>query len=644
MVDELLLAAGPSETPVATALGGKGEEQKQDDDMYLPIETLRRQYLDFLSAKQDEIKERRVSEQYYHGAQWTSKELKALKKRKQPVITSNRIARKIDAVVGLIERLRQDPKAFARTPEHEEGAEIATASVRYILDRTNWKGKSPECARDAAIGGMGGVEYSLEQGDHQDPDIGMHIVDPDTFFYDPRSFQRNFSDARYVGVAKWVDTEQVKELVPEKADIVDDLLNNGSDMTANPDREKNWINTNQKKLLLVDHWYVCKGQWCWALYVASEKLAEGVSPFTDEKNKSFPRYRMFSATVDHDGDRYGFVRNMKSSQDEINHRRSKALHQMNSRRIIADEGAFNDLEKARSEWARPDGIVVKNPGLEAKTDDQGADIRGQLELLQESKNEIENFGPNPALIGQGLEDSSGRAINLLQQAGIAELGPYITGYKEWKVAVYRDLFNIARKSWTSERYIRVTDDQNLAKFIKINGLSMDQSLQPVLENHLGSLDVDIILDEGPDSVNQAADAYETITKSGAQLPADILIELNPYIESSVKQNILKRLRAPDPQTEDAKQTELDQNKANVKKTITEGVKNIAGAIKDVASVGAMLPPQDGFSIIDGQTETYQPMIQQPQEMPGQMAQPTQPSPEQQNQIRMPSQPEQGLLG
>jgi hypothetical protein len=89
-------------------------------------------------------------------------------------------------------------------------------------------------------------------------------------------------------------------------------------------------------------------------------------------------------------------------------------------------------------------------------------------MLQEAKNEIENFGPNPALIGQGLEDSSGRAIQLLQQAGIAELGPYLSAYKNWKIRVYRDIWNIIQRYWTSERWIRVTDDQNVAQFFQIN--------------------------------------------------------------------------------------------------------------------------------------------------------------------------------
>jgi hypothetical protein len=62
------------------------------------------------------------------------------------------------------------------------------------------------------------------------------------------------------------------------------------------------------------------------------------SPFHDEKGKTFPRFLMFSANVDHDGDRYGFIRNLKSAQDEINMRRSKALHLLNSR---------GDLRKGR---------------------------------------------------------------------------------------------------------------------------------------------------------------------------------------------------------------------------------------------------------------------------------------------------------
>jgi hypothetical protein len=42
----------------------------------------------------------------------------------------------------------------------------------------------------------------------------------------------------------------------------------------------------------------------------------------------------------------------------------------------------------------------------------------------------------------------------LQQAGIAELGPFILAYRNWKLRVYRAVWNIVQQTWTAERYIR----------------------------------------------------------------------------------------------------------------------------------------------------------------------------------------------
>lgn len=521
--------------------------QTYDDDVeYYPIERLKRQYYDFLGAKDAEIKEAREARHYYHADQWTSDEIAKLNARKQPVVTSNRICRKIDAIVGLVERLRQDPKAYPRTPQHDAGADLASAVLRYVLDSNDWKSKSARIARSGAIDGVAGVEYDLEAGDDGDPDLNLHIVYGDTFFYDPRSFDEGFTDCRYVGVAKWIDVEQAKEMFPDKADELDGLIEAGSDMTtaADIDREKIWINSNEKRVRLVDHWYIKGGKWLWTIYISNTVMLQGVSPFKDENGKTFPRYRAFSAAVDHDGDRYGFIRNLKSPQDEVNHRRSKALHILNSRRLIAEKGAVDDVETTRKEWARPDGFIEVNPGLKLEPDNQQADFAGQLEMLQEAKNEIENFGPNPALIGQGLEDSSGRAISLLQQAGIAELGPYLTAFKNWKIRVYRDIWNIVQQHWKSERWIRVTDDQQLAQFFQINKLQVDQFGHPAIVNAVGSLDVDIIIDEGPDAVNLQADAYMVLQSLGptfAQSYPEIALELSP-IPNSVKKPMLDKLK------------------------------------------------------------------------------------------------------
>src|SRR5882672_6667434 len=176
-------------------------DQGKDDD-YFDVTRLKRQYLDYAASKADEAREMVNARHYYHGDQWTKEEISILKRRKQPVVTSNRIVRKIDAIGGLVERLRQDPKAYARTPKHDESAELATATLRFVLDNNDWKSKSSRIAHAGAVDGIAGIEYDLVPGDEGDPSLEMHIAYGDGFFYDPRSVDEGFTDARYLGVSK----------------------------------------------------------------------------------------------------------------------------------------------------------------------------------------------------------------------------------------------------------------------------------------------------------------------------------------------------------------------------------------------------------------------------------------------------------
>ena len=567
-----------------TPSGSITSAQAQPDTAgYWDIGKLKKAYTEYLSNKREEIDEQKDARRYYHGAQWTDAQIKVLKKRKQPISTVNRIGRKIDGVVGLLERLRQDPKAFPRTPGQEQGADIATAVIRYALDAQEWKPKSAEIARDGAIEGIGGLEINLTQGDTQDPndrDIELDIVEPESFFYDPRSKRADFSDARYMGVGKWMDIDLAKEMFPDHADEIDQAIETGTDLSTNPDNENKWFNSDRKHIRLVDCWYRHKGEWCYSIFTGSSVLMEGESYLVDEKKKTECKYIMYSGSVDHDGDRYGFVRNMKSSQDSINFKEAKLNHILASRRLIMSNAAVKDVETARREWARTDGVIIVNPGGEVKADDQSFDFAGWSKLLVDSKQEIEGFGPNPQLLGQGSEQQSGRAISLLQQAGIAELGPYIQGFKGWKVRVYRAVLNAIQHNWTAERYIRVTDDDGLAKFIQINGLQIDPTTGvPNIVNAIGSLDVDVIIDEGPDSINMMADTYDALiamASSGANVPPQVLIELSPGIDGQTKKKLLgyiEQAQQPGP----AQQIALAGEQAKVKETESKAMLNVAKA-------------------------------------------------------------------
>lgn len=549
---------------------------------YWTLEQCKQAYLDYTGVKgpeNDEIKEAR---RYRHHSQWTAEQIEVHNARKQPVVTYPRIGRKIDGIVGTVERLKQDPKAFPRTPQQAQGADLATAALRYAMESQQWEAKTPIAADNCATDGHSGVELEVIEGDHGDKEIGINLVE-DGFFYDPRSFRLDFSDARYMGVSKLVDVETACELMPEKEDEIRNSGDTGGELSVATDRDNRWFSTigKRKFIRLVDLWYKHKGGWCWAIFTGSGVLEEGQSPFLDEKKKPVCKFIMFRCAVDQDGDSYGFVRALKSSQDEINQRRSKGLHILNMRRIIAEKGAFDNIELARREAVRPDGVVERNRGFEAEFDDQAKqlDLAGQIKFLEDAKGEIDNYGPSQVVTGEGVDGQSGRAIALRQTAALAELGPFILSYRGWKLRVYRAMFSAIQQYWTGERWIRVTDDEGLAQFVQINGQQQDPMTgQPILVNALGSLDVDVILDEGPDTINAMADTNETLKEvipavANVMPPPKLIALVDAYIETSMLSSEVKtkyrqggEQQQPDPAIEMAKRLELAEKDAKVKET------------------------------------------------------------------------------
>jgi len=565
-----------SNYPIGGSISDIGQGASSDAapaQEFWSLDKLKRAYLDYLGTKREEIDEQQDARRMRHGSQWTSQEINQLNQRKQPVVTNNRISRKIHGVIGTLGRLKQDPKAFPRTPEHEQGAELATAVIRYVLDNQNWDAADPIAAEFAAVDGIGGVEFNLSEADQGDPDVEIEIVNPDSFFYDPRSFKADFSDARYMGVGKWLDLDSAVELFPDHEQDLRAQLETGSELTSEPDRDEKWFQSDDifRRIRIVECWYKLRGEWVWSIFTGAMTLMEGPSYLRDEDGKSIPKYVMFSAYIDHDGDRYGFVRDLKPLQREINMRRSKALYTMLSRRILAPKGSFDDVERARREASRSDGVVEYNLiGQTAPSFDdsaRAAETQAQFSFLEDVKTDLESFGPNISITGEGLERSSGRAISLLQQAGLSDLGPFLLAYRGWKIRIYRAVWNTIKQHWTAERWIRVTDDEDVAEFIQINGLQRDPFTGAFSwVNALGELDVDIILDEGPDTINQTMDAFDTLTalaQRGTEIPPDVLLELAP-LPGSLKKRLLEKLNPePTPEQEQRAQTELRHGQATV---------------------------------------------------------------------------------
>ena len=123
--------------------------------MEIELETLTQWFEDSAKSSDDARVESERARDYYDGKQLTASEVNELRRRKQPPVVFNRIQPKIDFLLGSERRSRTDPKAFPRTPDHDEAADAATDGIRYVQDNNNFDEISSDVYESELIEGTG---------------------------------------------------------------------------------------------------------------------------------------------------------------------------------------------------------------------------------------------------------------------------------------------------------------------------------------------------------------------------------------------------------------------------------------------------------------------------------------------------------
>lgn len=522
---------------------------------------------------------------YYDGKQLTSAEQAELARRKQPPVVINRIRRKIDWLRGLEMQSRTDPKAYPRTPQHEQGAQAATDAIRYVCDNTDFDRKRSAAWENILIEGIGAIEIIHEaRGQMAEPEIVVNHYAFDRVFADPYSRSADYSDARYLGAVIWQDAEMLALQYPAmKAGIESSIAVGSTIGTSYEDtpRWKMWGDNSRKRVRMVLMHYQDGDAWKWVKYVHGGILESGESPYLDENGASVCPMLLQSAYIDRDGARYGVVKDMLDPQDEINKRRSKLLHQLNSRQTMGVKGAVS-VQKLKEELAKPDGHIEVDTAIMDAAREMGMrpfevltqqdQTAGQFSLLQHATNEIDLMGANSGLAGKEDGGQSGRAIIARQQGGLIEIAPLTDGLSDFTRRCYRHMWMRIRQFWKAEKWVRVTDDERNVRFVGLNQpVTLRQKLEQMpedqvrtiaqrmglvpndprlgmvasIENPVEDIDVDILLEEVPDAVTLEAETFQQIvniaTSMPGSVPPQIMIELAPGLKRDVKDKLLKHL-------------------------------------------------------------------------------------------------------
>lgn len=402
---------------------------------------------------------------YYDNKQWTAEEMNTLQSRKQPIITINRIKPKIDFMLGLERTSRNDPKALARTPVHEADAAAVTDILRYLETRSQFDDVRSAAFKNFAVEGTaaGKVEVNAikdNKGRVKDFDVKLRHLQWDRIFWDPHSRTEDMSDARFRGEVVFLDIDAAKALYPKNHDVIDGAMARGTDSTDSVDLFEDkpnvmWADSKRKRVRIVEMWYKKGQDIFYAIFTSGGFIVKPTrTPYKNDMGMDEDPYVFRSSFVDREGARYGHVRQLISIQDEINKRRSKALHMMSVRQTRFARGSDLDTAKVRKELARPDGIIRADEGeFEILATNDMA--QAQFALLADAQEQIDSVGTNAALQGKQEGSASGKALQARSASGAVEVSPLFDGMRMWQRAMFIKSWNRVREFWTEEKYIRV---------------------------------------------------------------------------------------------------------------------------------------------------------------------------------------------
>lgn len=537
---------------------------------------------------------------FVRGKQWSEDDKAALTEKGRPALTINKIRPHLNILSGYQRVNRYEVNFEPRTSDDFESCELRKGVTKYIMDNCDYNDVESAVFMDGIIGGIGWFhvfydwDYTAMEGE-----IDIERISPFDIYTDPEARKPDYSDAKFLCRAKWVDKDELCDIYPEYTDDIlsefrrYDMDEKEADMVGT---EPLWYNRDLKKVRLVECWY--KEREMQTRYMMADGTISDVpppiptviaSPFQvpvdkvrlavimgdiklEEMDSPYQHgfFPFVPFTLYHYGEGdvpCGVVRDVKDPQREINKKRSQILHILNTQGnsgLITETTAMTEeqQERYRKYGSKPGAIIEVNDGTLA-----GGRIReiqpsappvGLIQSAQESEADIPKItGINESMLGISSPQQSGRAIELNQRQAVTNIAPFFDNLRKSKRAIVQQLWGykghkgLIPQYYTEEKVFRIVGKHGQEEFVTVNQQVQMQDPQTgqlitTVLNDLSQGNYDVIISDTPYSVSQRQGQFwalvDAVSKLG--LPANIifdkLIELSDIPD---KQEIIQRLQS-----------------------------------------------------------------------------------------------------
>lgn len=582
----------PQDTPTAPVKRNRLDKP----DMQELHSTLIGYYRRELLRQDQNRREMATDADFYDGIQLSQSMIGHMRDRGQTPLTFNVISNVINWMLGSERRARTDYKILPRKEEASQAAERKSQLLKYLGDVNRTPFHISRAFADAVKVGIGWMEDGVQEDDEGEA-IYSRYESWRNVLHDSAATELDMSDGRYIFRSKWTDVDVATSMFPDRKaqleaaattnlaltraldafgdDAMDSIEEDIAQSTYATD-----INgyRDRRRVRLIECWYrmhsedkyIKGGQFSGEIYdskspghvtefltgqaqiVTKTKMRVHVAIMTEQdmlwQSKSPYRHNRFPLTPiwcyrrDRDNLPYGIVRQMRDPQIDINHRAAKALHILNSSKVIMDEGAVDDLDAFEVENARADGIIIKKQGKELRLDVERGLEQSHLDMMSRSISLIQAMtGVTDENMGKSTNATSGKAIMARQDQGSLATAPIFDRLRLAKQISGEKQLSLIEQFMPEQRQFRITNQRGTPTFITINdGLP---------ENDIVATKADFIVSEDDWSATMRQAQVEELLNLMGQLagtgPQIVIATLDLIVETMdipQREEIVKRIR------------------------------------------------------------------------------------------------------
>ena len=598
-------------------------DEERHEDVYETgrIGKLRWWFRQAIDHAQDWRLEAKEDYDFVNGEQWSEDDKRAFAESGRPAITINRIKPLMNVLSGYQRLNRYDIDFVPRTGDDIDLCKVRKGITKFVLDACDYNSQESAVFLDASICGIGwfDVGYRFDP-ETSDGEAFVERQDPFGVYVDPEAHDWDFSDAKYICRAKWVDKDELQTIYPEHRDEIEmqyEVYDKAEKQVADYD-SRIWYQKDLKKIRLVECWYKVKvrqtmyyladGSSVPQQEITVAHFAQGlvagmrsiyvtrvrVGVFFDRVllediespylHGEFPLIPLVCYHVGPDSIPAGFVRDLKDPQREINRRRIQELHILNTSSNgggFFEEGAMTPVqeEEFRRKSSMPGHFQKLQPGGLAKVQERAVQ-QPPAAVIQAESQATQDLtaisGINEALMGTDVASSaSGRAIELKQKQAITHIAPMFDHLRKAKKKVASLLWGrrlhpgIIPQYYTEDKVYRV-EGENGQQFIRVNQqVAQQDPLAGTIYRTLNDLsqgEFDIVIADTEASTTQRQaqmwGLVDAVSKLGVpgDMVFDIILDLSDLPDKeAIKERYAQRQQQQANQAQAQMQLEMIKN-------------------------------------------------------------------------------------